>query len=116
MANMAADVPGGVGKQFAQWIATGRFEALDGLDYRTGMAAVRFPVLLMAGSHDLIAPPAAVGLAQELVSGPTTWIQLGTEHGHRADYGHGDLVIGRHAPEEIFPLISTFLEKHSTPV
>jgi hypothetical protein len=65
---------------------------------------------------DLIAPPNAVRSAQNHVAGPVEWLELGRAHGFAADYGHGDLVLGRHAPDEVFPRLSEFLEKTSTPV
>jgi len=115
MANCASDLPGGVARQFAGWIQSGRFDALDGFDYRAHMGNVRIPLLLVGGSRDLMAPPAAVRAAQAHVAGPVTWRELGRAHGFREDYGHGDLVLGRHAPDEVFPVIAEFLEAHSDP-
>jgi hypothetical protein len=41
-------------------------------------------------------------------------VTAGISHGFSADYGHGDLVLGRRAPEELFPLVADFLIRHST--
>lgn len=117
LANMASPIPGGVGKQFGQWIRTGRFDSADGsFDYRANLKAVRFPVLLLAGSKDLLAPPLAALRASEFLGGPVKTMTAGTAHGFSADYGHGDLVIGRKAPDEIFPLVESFLAGHATRV
>lgn len=116
MANMSSHIPGGVGRQFARWIQTGRFDSADGsVDYLKELQSIRFPVLLVAAPADLLAPPEAVFLAKEHLGGPVeTWI-AGTASGLSTDYGHGDLVLGRAAPQEVFPKIEAFLAQHSTP-
>ena len=38
---------------------------------------------------------------------------VGKGHGQAGEYGHGDLLIGRRAPAEIFPLILDWLERHA---
>lgn len=105
--NVSADVFGGVARQFARWVRHGKFDANDGFDYRKGMAAVRVPALLIAGSEDKLAPPEAVLAARGALGGPV--------HQHLAKgYGHGDLTVGLNAPEEIFPCIAEFLAAHAT--
>lgn len=115
LANVAADIPGGVGRQFARWILTGNFDSHDGaFDYRANMTAVRCPLMLIAGSRDLLAPPLAVARAKEFVGTAAKVVVAGKAHGFAEDYGHGDLVLGRRAPDEIFPLLESFLSAHST--
>ncbi len=115
MFNMAADIPGGVGRQFARWIVTGNFDSYDGsFDYRKNLAGVRIPFLLLAGSRDLLAPPLAVARAKEHLGGPVKLAIAGKAHGFTDDYGHGDLTIGRRAPDEVFPIVEGFLAAQST--
>jgi pimeloyl-ACP methyl ester carboxylesterase len=115
IAYVAADVPGGVGRQFARWICTGTFDGEDGFDYRKAMRAIRVPMLLLAGARDFLAPPPAVRAAAELVSGPVEAVTVGQASGFSEDYGHGDLVLGRRAPLEVFPRIAAFLARVATP-
>lgn len=114
LSTIAADVPGGVARQFARWVKTGRFDGEDGLDYRA-LSHVQQPFLLVAGTHDLLAPPLAVARAREALGGPVKLVVAGSAHGFRGDYGHGDLLFGRHAPDEIYPLVENFLAKNATP-
>ena len=115
LANMACDIPGGVGRQFGQWILTGQFDSVDhSFDYRANMAAVQCPVLLLAGSRDLLAPPMAVARAREFLGSPAKLVVAGKTHGFACDYGHGDLILGRKAPDEIFPVIESFLAANAT--
>lgn len=116
IAHVAADVPGGVGRQFARWIRTGAFDGEDGFDYRRGMKAISAPLLLLAGVKDYLAPPAAVHAAAALASGPVETVTVGKATGFSDDYGHGDLVLGRRAPQEVFPRIADFFARHATPV
>jgi predicted alpha/beta hydrolase len=101
-------------QQFARWAAEGAFCSVDGrTDYRAGLASVRLPLLVIAGSADRLATPQAVGRALDyLAAAETTYVQLGREHGHTVDYGHVDLVLGRAAPAEVFPLITGWLREH----
>ena len=117
MWNMASDIPGGVGRQFARWILNGKFDSADGThDYRKLMAGIRIPFLLVAGSRDLLAPPMSVARAQAALGGPVKMVIAGKAHGFAADYGHGDLILGRQAPDEVFPVVESFLAANSTPV
>ncbi len=115
LANVPADVSGGVGRQFARWVSTNAFTSYDGsFDYRAPLSEVRLPFLLLAGGKDLLAPPMAVARAKEHLGGPVKLVIAGTGHGFAEDYGHADLVLGRRAPDEIFPLVETFLTAHAS--
>jgi pimeloyl-ACP methyl ester carboxylesterase len=114
LANMPSDISGGVVRQFAQWISTDSFCMVDGTCYRKPLAGAKLPVLLIAGSKDLLAPPLAVARAQEYLGGPVKLMVAGRGHGFAEDYGHADLVLGRRAPDEIFPLVEAFLSTHAT--
>ncbi|MCP3098312.1 lysophospholipase [Myxococcus sp. K15C18031901] len=115
LANVPANISGGVARQFARWISTNRFTSYDGgIDYREALAGVKTPMLLLAGSKDLLAPPMAVARAKEHLGGPVKFLVAGRGHGFGADYGHADLVLGRRAPDEIFPLVEAFLSAHAT--
>jgi len=114
LANLPTDIAGGVARQLARWVEEGAFDANDGFDYRAGLSALQMPVLLVAGARDVLAPPPAVLAARERLGGPTSVLVAGKAHGFSEDYGHGDLLLGRNAPEEVFPAIETFLSRHST--
>ncbi|ARU58426.1 hypothetical protein OLMES_4430 [Oleiphilus messinensis] len=64
-----------------------------------------FPILSLAGSADLQCPPEAAA-------------RFGTEHrifgrayGEQVDYGHDDLVLGKFAPDETWPVILEWLDR-----
>jgi pimeloyl-ACP methyl ester carboxylesterase len=112
--SVVADVPRGVLRQFVRWVSTGRVDGEDGFDYLRALERVRVPVLLVAGAKDLLAPPAAAHLAARHLGGPVTELTVGRFSGFSYDAGHGDLVLARRAPDELFPRLSAFLEAHAT--
>jgi pimeloyl-ACP methyl ester carboxylesterase len=107
--DVVCDVPGGVGRQFARWIRSGNFDGDDGFDYRKNMIHIRVPVLTLVGSEDFLVPESASNVSH-LTSGPVESKLLGVGSGFQSDYGHGDLVLGRTSPIEVFPLVYEFLK------
>lgn len=112
--SVVADVPHGVLKQFVRWVSTGRFDGEDGFDYLAHLDAVKVPVLLVAGVRDFLAPPQSAHLAAKHLGGPVTELTVSLMSGFTYDAGHGDLVLARRAPDELFPRVAEFLEAHAT--
>ena len=94
--------------------ATGRFVSLvDGLDYAQGMRSIRTPFLVIAGSADVLAHPSAVRAGYECLGSSLKRFRLvGRQSGDPEDFGHGDLVIGNHAPGVVFREITDWLGEH----
>ncbi len=97
--------------QFDDWIEHNAFRSVDrGIDYREGIKHITLPMLMIAGSRDRLAPPIAVQWGSELSqTSDTTFRIFGRKHGDTQEYGHGDLIFGQRAPEEVFPLIANWL-------
>jgi len=111
LATVVENVSGGVAHQFHGWMRSGRFASRDGaMDYRALLGQGRVPALFLAGAVDGLAPPDAVRAGHDLWGGPRSWICASVAEGFSADYGHGDLVFGRRAPEEIYPRVREWLE------
>lgn len=113
ISNVTADILGGVARQFSRWIQHGTLDGEDGLDYRKALREVKTPMLLIAGVKDMLAPPSTVNAVKRWVSGPVETLLLSKGTGFSADYGHGDLTLGRRAPDEVFPRVVEFLERHA---
>jgi hypothetical protein len=65
---------------------------------------------VVAGSGDQLATPGSVRRALDtLPHGTATYLEFGRAHGHAVDYGHIDLVLGRRAPAEVFPILGRWL-------
>jgi len=116
LANGIEDVPGRVFFQLADWVKSDACRSADRTrDYRAGLAACRQPALFLAARRDLLAPPDVVRRSFELWGGPKEYVEFRVEAGHSADYGHTDLLVGKQAPQEVFPVVSGWLVARARP-
>lgn len=111
LANVFAPIWKGVLQQLDDWIEGDHFRSLDrAIDYRAQLPSLDAPVLVIGGSIDALAPLAASRkLFDVLPAGRKQLALFGAEFGSSAEYGHGDLLVGRHAHEEIYPVVARFL-------
>lgn len=73
-------------------------------DYVSAFERVDVPLLVIAGTHDSLAPPASVRPAfAESVSHDKTYREF--------PLGHIDLIVGRQAPTTVWPLVRTWLDR-----
>lgn len=80
--------------------------------YEAAMAAINVPVFALGGSNDRIAPPESVSAAVARMTTPDLrFREMGLRYGDQSDYGHVDLLVGRLAPDEVFPQVLDFLEE-----
>lgn len=81
------------------------------LRYLTRTAAFKIPSLLLSGTGDTQCGEAAVDDLARLLSSaqPLRVLKLGRAHGQQADYGHFDLIAGRRANVEVWPILGQFL-------
>ncbi len=114
VANVFAPMWRGVLRQLEDWMRNGVFRSLDlKQDYRPGLAALAVPTLVIGGTVDFLAPPDLMRTYFELLTAPKRELVLfGKSYGHSAEYGHGDLLVGKQAHVEVYPVISRFLESH----
>lgn len=116
VANVFAPMWKGVLSQLEDWVAHDALRSRDGLvDYRAGVETLRMPMLVIGGTVDHLAPPDATARLFSLVKAPQRELAIfGAQHGHSADYGHGDLIIGARAHLEVYPVLERFLTTHLT--
>lgn len=79
--------------------------------YEASLGRIDVPVLALAGVVDRVAPLESVRAAVErLRTGDIRYREFGQRFGDTADYGHVDLLVGRRAPEEVYPAVLDFWE------
>jgi len=82
--------------------------------YSDRLNEVKLPILLLAAASDLQRPPDCVSETfHELGSADKRFLRAGVAEGFSVDFGHDDLLAGKAFPNEIFPIITDWLEERS---
>jgi polyhydroxyalkanoate synthase len=115
LVNGFQNIPATLAVEFVRWAANDGVVTLDGERVDEGLAKIDRPVIFIAGAADQLAPPRAVAHAFEAWGAAVPSVVksmriAGVEQGAVADYGHGDLAIGRYAAEDVFEPVARFLE------
>jgi pimeloyl-ACP methyl ester carboxylesterase len=106
--NVIEDLPVGVVAQFERFVREDRFGSMDGAhDHREGLARCRQPALFVAAPEDGLAPPEVVEEAHRRWGGEKALLVA------PAGVGHTDLLLGRRAPEWLFPAVRDWLVARS---
>ncbi len=115
-AQVISSISRGVVLQFHDWLSNDAFRSWDRtVDWRAGLSRLTVPLLISGGARDRLAPKDVVNEAFETAgSSDKTLMVFGTENGDQMDYGHGDLIFGEHAPEEVYPRVRAWLEQRAT--
>ncbi len=110
LSNVMEPLQPGVLDQFAVFAREDSFRSMDGaVDYRAGLSRCTQPALFLSGGRDGLAPPPSVEAGYRLWGGPKRYRDAGP------DTGHADLLLGRSAPETVFPVVRDFLLEHAAP-
>ncbi len=100
--------------QFADWWAEEGFsDGYDNVHYHNELGRITCPSHVIAGVYDLLTPPDDIRYVYDnLGSEEKRFSAFGRHNGCRHDYGHIDLVLGKHADTEIWPHIFEFIRDH----
>lgn len=106
---MFADLSPRLLYQFSQMVRKEKLCREDGdLIYEQRLQDKTFPALFLVGASDGITPPHSARYAYEQWTGPKRWQLLTPENG-TLPYGHGDILIGKQAPHEVYPIVLEWL-------
>lgn len=111
LAHALAPVNRGVLDHVITMIDKGEAVSADGkVSYREALANVGVPLLIIGGGEDPIAPaPALEKIYREVGSTDRELMIFWSDPEEDVSYGHFDLILGRNAAEEVFPLIRDWL-------
>jgi polyhydroxyalkanoate synthase len=83
--------------------------------YRKNLSKIQIPMLLIGGKEDALAPPEVMRIVHRGVRSKDRTIRIfgkGSKGSKGSvDYGHFDLILGKKAKEEVFPVIRQWLKK-----
>lgn len=108
------DVPVQLVTEIASWVHQSEGYSSP-YAYEDRLSDVVAPIFAISGSADRIAPPQTVSAAvARIVGKDVRYREMGTRFGDRIDYGHVDLLLGKHAPFEVYPQIMHFIQETDT--
>jgi pimeloyl-ACP methyl ester carboxylesterase len=98
-------------EQILSWFDSGELTNRAGtFSYSAHLHRITTPMLFIVASGDRIVDKKAVRWAYENVSsGEKDFLEIGVENGAAVDFGHTDLVAGRHAPRDVFSHVAAWL-------
>ncbi len=107
-----APVNPGVLNHLLLMIRRGEFVSARGdFSYRRNLRKVRVPTLLIGGEKDPLAPPKALRDTYRRLGSKDRRLRIfGTKTKSSMPYGHLDLILGKKAREEVFPVIGRWLK------
>jgi pimeloyl-ACP methyl ester carboxylesterase len=111
LANAVEDFSRDLLRQLEDWVTENQLRSLDhSIDYRKEFSKITAPLLLIAGSQDILAPESSIEPTLSIVSSKQKELKLaGKKAGLSNEYGHIDLAYGERVEKEIFVWIKDWL-------
>ncbi len=95
------------------WLQMSRWALGEPLQYRQAFAEVDVPLLVVVGDHDPLVRPADARNCFEGSGSTDKTLLLFDAFEHQVHWGHVDLILGRTAPEEVWPRLGAWLAERS---
>ncbi len=107
-ANAFGPIPTALLISLSTALEPGGLKSRSGESYQSLAATLNIPLLMIAASDDRQCPLPAFEATAAATRAKT--LRFGASYGHQAEYGHFDLVLGRTAPDEVWPALVSWLE------
>ena len=82
----------------------------DNKAYMSSLSSINFPMLLIAGTVDEQCPASCMENISPYIH-DSVYKLIGKQAGHKEDYGHFDLIVGKNAKSDVWDMVSRFLER-----
>lgn len=112
-ANVFGPIPMALLGSLATALEPGGLKSRHGDPFQARASSLKTPLLMIAASDDRQCP--LVALEATAAATGAKVLHFGTRYGHRAEYGHFDLLLGKHAPDEVWPQLLNWLSAPSPP-
>ena len=110
--NLVSDNPVSLLMQFVDWLSHNDFFSKDHYSYKANLSKITVPFLFISGQRDFFADYRSVRSVYDAVSSmDKKHIHFSRENG-TTDFGHGDIVLGEKAPEQVYPVVVQWIEDH----
>jgi poly[(R)-3-hydroxyalkanoate] polymerase subunit PhaC len=108
------DLPASLLREFARWYdARAMSDRYAMFNFTDHLERITAPILIIAGSKDGLTPSRDLETVyRRVASRDKVFRIIGQEYGFAHDYSHADLVLGLHAPDDVYPVILEWLDAH----
>jgi pimeloyl-ACP methyl ester carboxylesterase len=108
------DLPASLLREFARWYDTKAMSDRYGMfDFTEHLERITVPILIIAGGRDALTPVRDLEhVYNGIASADKVFRVIGRQHGDAHDYSHADLILGLHAPDDVYPVVLQWLEAH----
>ncbi|HXQ21521.1 MAG TPA: alpha/beta hydrolase [Candidatus Acidoferrales bacterium] len=108
------DIPASLLREFARWYETKAMSDRYAMfDFTEHLERITAPILIIAGDKDGLTPPRDLEHVYERIASRDKALRIiGKQYGDARDYSHADLILGLHAPDDVYPVILEWLEAH----
>jgi pimeloyl-ACP methyl ester carboxylesterase len=108
------DLPASLLREFARWYDTKAMSDRYAMfDFTEHLERITAPLFIVSGSKDELTPARDLEYVYEHVgSRDKRFRVIGKADGFSHDYSHADLVLGKYAPDDVYPLVLEWLEEH----
>ena len=103
--------------QIHAWYRENHFRAVDGsgYSYLENLEKITAPLMMIAGAADGMTPVHDIRVGYDKVhSRPKKLTVFGKDHGHKSEYSHVDLLLGKNAPDEVYPVIADWIGRFNS--
>jgi poly(3-hydroxyalkanoate) synthetase len=110
-----AEINPGILDHLLTMVRRGEFVSAKGdFSYRKNLSDVQVPILLIGGEGDKIAPPEALRSVYRAVTSTDRTLRIfGPRSQDSLAYGHIDLILGKKAKQEVFPVIGRWIKQRA---
>jgi pimeloyl-ACP methyl ester carboxylesterase len=108
------DLPASLLREFARWYDTKAMSDRYALfDFTEHLERITAPILIIAGGCDRLTPVRDLEYVHRRIgSADKAFRVIGRQQGDARDYSHADLILGLHAPDDVYPIVLQWLEAH----
>jgi len=111
------DLPASLLREFARWYETKAMSDRYAMfDFTEHLERITTPIMIVAGGKDGLTPIRDLKHVYDRIAARDKVFRvIGKDHGDAHDYSHADLVLGLHAPDDVYPVVLSWLESHRQP-
>jgi len=97
------------------WQEMSRWAVLGNFDDDEAWRATDVPLLVLLGDKDHLLPPGDGRAAFDRSGSTDKTLHIFDDYHHQSHWGHLDLVLGKRAPNHVWPMIANWMKARSAP-